>query len=61
MGRDDDEDGRDTGGLVGQQGLLPTANDPGLWLVQCKCVLRACLLLLPVPSPGDTEHCAAAC
>lgn len=31
----DDGAAEDGGGMVGQQGLLPTARDPKLWLVEC--------------------------
>lgn len=30
-----DAAGEEDGGMVGQQGLLPTARDPKLWLVEC--------------------------
>ena len=31
-----DEDGVAEAGAVGQQGLLPTVNDPKLWVVECR-------------------------
>lgn len=35
-GYGDEMEGEDGTDLVVQQGLLPTANDPGLWLVHCR-------------------------
>ena len=60
-GADEDEGfgGEGDGGAVVQQGLLPTANDPGLWVVRCKCVLLS--LCVGVGVAAGSALCSTLC